>query len=185
MATLETFKLFVEPLEKNHIEYFVTGSTASMIYGEPRLTLDIDLVIHLSNGDVDRFTSLFPEDKYYCPPPEVIQIENRRDTHGHFNLIHPESGLRADIYPESKDPLHAWAFKNRRRITVGNLEVWLAPPEYVIIRKLEYYREGGSSKHLEDIKKMLPQVQTNLDFEFLEKQLSDRQLISYWKKVRG
>jgi len=184
MATLETFKLFVAPLEKNHIEYFVTGSTASMIYGEPRLTLDIDIVIHLSSEDVDRFISFFPEDQYYCPPSEVIQIENRRDTQGHFNLIHPESGLKADIYPASKDPLHAWAFKNRRRITIGNLEVWLAPPEYVIIRKLEYYREGGSAKHLEDIKKMMPQVQANLDFKYLEKQLSERQLNSYWEEIR-
>lgn len=50
MATLETFKLFVVPLENHGIEYFVTGSTASIVYGEPRLTLDIDLVVHLS-GD--------------------------------------------------------------------------------------------------------------------------------------
>ncbi|HWU43277.1 MAG TPA: hypothetical protein VN132_07565 [Bdellovibrio sp.] len=184
MATLDTLKLFVIPLEKNHIEYFVTGSTASMIYGEPRLTLDIDLVLHLSDEDIGKFISLFPENQYYCPPEEIILIESRRDTHGHFNLIHPESGLKADIYPESKDPLHAWAFKNRRRVVVGNSEVWLAPPEYIIVRKLEYYREGGSSKHLEDIKKMLPQVQSNLDFEYLEKQLNERQLTSYWEKVR-
>jgi len=41
MATLETFRLFVVPLEIHGIEYFVTGSTASIVYGEPRLTLDI------------------------------------------------------------------------------------------------------------------------------------------------
>ena len=31
----------------------------------------------------------------------------------------------------------------------------LAPAEYVIVRKLEYYREGGSEKHLRDIRSML------------------------------
>jgi len=31
----------------------------------------------------------------------------------------------------------------------------LAPPEYVIVRKLEYFREGGSDKHLRDIRGML------------------------------
>jgi len=33
--------------------------------------------------------------------------------------------------------------------------ITLAPPEYVIVRKLEYYREGGSEKHLRDIRAML------------------------------
>ncbi len=185
MATLETLKLFVAPLEMHQVEYFVTGSTASMIYGEPRLTLDIDLVIHLANEDIDRFISMFPEDRYYCPPSEVIQVENRRDIHGHFNLIHPESGLKADIYPSSKDPLHAWAFKNRRRVTIGDIEIWLAPPEYVIIRKLEYFREGGSQKHLEDIAKMLPQVKNDLDKAFLEGEIQRRGLTQSWEQAKG
>ena len=30
----------------------------------------------------------------------------------------------------------------------------VAPPEYVIVRKLEYFREGGSEKHLRDIRAM-------------------------------
>ncbi len=31
----------------------------------------------------------------------------------------------------------------------------LAPPEYVIVRKLQFFREGGSQKHLRDISRML------------------------------
>jgi hypothetical protein len=31
----------------------------------------------------------------------------------------------------------------------------VAPPECVIVRKLEFYREGGSEKHLRDIRAML------------------------------
>ena len=48
-----------------------------------------------------------------------------------------------------------WAFKNRRPLTVGETPIWLAPPEYVIIHKLEFYREGRSEKHLRDIRGML------------------------------
>jgi hypothetical protein len=184
MATLETFKHFVDPLETHGIEYFVTGSTASMVYGEPRLTLDIDLVVHFSNEDIVRFASIFKAEEYYCPPADVIQIENKRDFHGHFNLIHPSSGLKADIYPASKDPLHAWAFKSRRRIEIAGTKIWLAPPEYVIIRKLEYFREGGSEKHLRDIEKMLPQVGSTLDQVFLDAQFESRGLTLYWKQIQ-
>ena len=42
-----------------------------------------------------------------------------------------------------------------RTIEFDNNEITVAPPEYVIIRKLDYFREGGSEKHLTDIKKML------------------------------
>lgn len=99
-----------------------------MVYGEPRLTLDIDLVVHFSNEDISRFESILHEDEYYCPPTDIIQIENKRDVQGHFNLIHPKSGFKADIYPATRDLLHTWAFKNRRRIDIGGTAVWLAAP---------------------------------------------------------
>jgi hypothetical protein len=184
MQPLELLAAFIAPLEKSKIPYFVTGSVASIFYGEPRLTHDIDVVIHLSQTDIFKLILFFPLEKYYCPPEEVIQIETRRRPFGHFNLIHHESGLKADIYPDAEDPFHQWAFKNRKRIELGkNIELWLAPPEYIIVRKLEYYREGGSEKHLEDIKKMLPQVQGTLDLKYLEEQINGRDLVSYWQKI--
>jgi hypothetical protein len=185
MEALKTLRLFIAPLEESGISYFITGSTASIYYGEPRLTLDIDVVIHLSQDEIPKLVALFPEDHYYCPPPEVIQIECHRRSHGHFNLIHPASGFKADIYPASSDPLHHWAFANRRREDVGDgSKIWLAPPEYVIIRKLEYFREGGSEKHLEDIGKMLPEVSRELNHAFLENEISVRGLGSMWDRAR-
>lgn len=186
MERLKTIELFAAPLEEAKISYFITGSTASIFYGEPRLTLDIDIVIHLSEVDVERFISLFPEKDFYCPPEDVIQIERNRSSHGHFNLIHPESGFKADIYPASDDPLYQWAFQHRRRIDEQMLRIWLAPPEYVIIRKLEYFREGGSQKHLVDIRKMIPHLSgEELDTAFLEDQLDKRGLTPFWKKAQS
>lgn len=185
MQSPDLLTLFLEPLEKSGIRYFVTGSIASIFYGEPRLTHDIDVVIHLPPLDVSRFSSFFPSEKFYCPPDEVIQIECNRRPYGHFNLIHHESGFKADIYPDADDPLHEWAFKNRKRL---NLEegraLWLAPAEYVIIRKLEFHRLGGSEKHLQDIKRMMPQVKSDLDFKFLENELALRCLKEYWLKIQ-
>lgn len=138
MQPLEFYTEFIAPLELIDIPYFVTGSIASIFYGEPRLTHDIDIVIHLSPSEILKFISFFPLEKYYCPPEEVIRIESKRRPYGHFNLISIASGLKADIYLDANDPLHEWAFNNRKRISLGNnLELWLAPPEYVIIRKLE------------------------------------------------
>lgn len=185
MQSLDFLRVFIDPLEENKIPYFVTGSVASIFYGEPRLTHDIDIVIHLDPKDVSRFVALFPLEHFYCPPDEVIRIEIQRRPFGHFNLIYHETGFKADIYPDAADPFHQWAFENRKRIELGtNLALWLAPPEYVIIRKLEYFREGGSEKHLEDIAKMLAQLGDDVDSDFLESEVEKRSLGKAWKRVR-
>lgn len=185
MQALDLLDVFITPLEKSEIPYFVTGSIASIFYGEPRLTHDIDIVVHLSKSDFAKITQLFPLEDYYCPPEDVMQIESNRKPYGHFNLIHHESGFKADIYTDADDELHEWAFKNKKQVELTpGLSLWLAPPEYVIIRKLEFFREGGSDKHLSDIKKMLPQLEANLDKGFLEEQLALRGLTDVWKKCR-
>ena len=79
-----------------------------------------------------------------------------------------------------------WAFEHRKRIELTkDLSLWLAPPEYVIIRKLEFYREGGSEKHLRDIENMLPQVGDSLDDAFLHAQISKRGLQKFWESLQA
>ena len=52
--------------------------------------------------------------------------------------------------------LHSWGIQHRQWIELSPPDgLWLAPPEYVILRKLEFYREGHSAKHLDDIRGML------------------------------
>jgi hypothetical protein len=80
----------------------ITGAVASIIYGEPRLTNDIDLVINMKPDDVETFADAFPIEDFYCPPPEVIKLEIGRSQRGHFNLIHHETGFKADIYAGHK-----------------------------------------------------------------------------------
>ena len=41
-------EVFIAPLEQAEIPYFVTGSVASIFYGEPRLTHDVDIVVYLN-----------------------------------------------------------------------------------------------------------------------------------------
>jgi len=98
MQELNLFALYTEKLIENNIDFFITGSVASIVYGEPRLTHDIDLVISLSHAKVDSFIKAYPAIEFYCQPIEVINNEISRSNNGHFNLIHNETGFKADIY---------------------------------------------------------------------------------------
>jgi len=61
----------------------------------------------------------------------------------------------APLYLAGEDPLIAWSFDRRMRLQVGRAAIWVAPIEYVILRKLEYYDHSGSDRHLRDVAMML------------------------------
>ena len=132
----------------------VTGGLAAIIYGEPRLTNDVDIVLQIAPGDAERLAAAFPSADYYVPPIETIREEAARPTHGHFNILDLETSLRADVYCVGNDALGAWALARRRAVPIAGGAVWVAPPEYVILLKLRYYRESGSDRHLRDIAAM-------------------------------
>src|SRR6185295_11938403 len=157
---------FLEPLEHLALPYCITGSVAASVYGEPRLTADIDVVLLLGPGSIAALREAFPESAYYVPPDETLRLELARSSRGMFNLIHLTSQFKADIYLAARDPLHAWALAHRRRIDLQGSGAWIAPPEYVILRKLEYLREGGSDKHVRDIRFIL--AATSVDRAFIE-----------------
>lgn len=50
----------VETFERLRIPYLVTGSVASMAYGEPRLTNDIDVVAGIREADIPGLLAAFP-----------------------------------------------------------------------------------------------------------------------------
>jgi hypothetical protein len=108
-------------------------------------------------------------DTFYCPPEEVLIIESRRQQRGHFNIIHHETGHKADIYLCGTDELQHWGLKHVRLVEISKgRTITIAPPEYVILRKLEYYKEGGSPKHKLDIRGMLAVSGDLLDKSFLD-----------------
>src|ERR1019366_1662285 len=135
------------PLNREGLRYMVTGATAAIIYGVPRLTNDLDVVLTLAAEQAARLPVLFPAEHFHCPPVEAIQTELRRARRGHFNIIEEATGYKADFYPAGSDPFHAGALEHRRDFGEGSEPLWAAPPEYVIVRKLEYFREGHSEKH--------------------------------------
>ena len=154
MSETDLVLLYTRRLERAGFPYMITGSVAGVFYGEPRVTHGVDLVLALKRNDTARISHLFPLEEFYCPPEEIIIREVLRAQRGHFNLIHHQSGFKADVYLANRDPFHRWALSERRMVDVDGEPVHVAPLEYVIVRKLEFYREGGSEKHLRDVEAM-------------------------------
>jgi hypothetical protein len=181
----DLFGLFTNRLDAAGVEAMVTGSVAAMVYGEPRLTNDIDIVVALPVASIPALVAAFPLDLFYCAPADVIRVEVLRGHRGHFNIIHHDTGFKADVYIAGRDPLHAWALGRARRLVFGATAMRVAPPEYVIVRKLEFFREGHSAKHVDDIRRMVESLGDGLDLEQVMTFVEARGLGDTWSRVMG
>jgi hypothetical protein len=179
----ELFLLFVRPFNHAGIRYVIGGSVAAIFYGEPRFTNDVDMVVFLNEADIRRLAEIFPPSDFYLPPPEVIAAEVAREQRGHFNIIHMKTTFKADIYPTGRDEFNSWAFRNKCQIKLEGETLMLAPLEYVIVRKLEYFREGGSEKHLRDIRGILNVSRTRINQEDLNFWIQRLSVQAEWKRV--
>jgi hypothetical protein len=152
-------------LERQNVRYLITGSLATIAYGEPRLTNDIDIVADLHLDQIDEFCRSFPAPDYYCSPAAVRQAV---DQHFQFNILHPASGLKVDVMvPDDSEFNRSRLHRATRMQASPDQTAWFASPEDVILKKLEYYREGGSDKHLRDIAGVLKVRGSQLDMPYL------------------
>ncbi|MDZ4862793.1 MAG: nucleotidyl transferase AbiEii/AbiGii toxin family protein [Gemmatimonadota bacterium] len=172
--------LFLPGLEAIGVEYMVTGGVGAILYGEPRLTNDIDLVVRLTGREAALLAKEFPADRFYVPPIETLREEAARERHGHFNLLDLDTMLRADVYLAGQDSLQAWGLECRRRMPLGACEGWVASPEYVILLKLIYFKQGHSSKHLRDIAWMVRVSEALIDRRLLEQKVRELGLDAQW-----
>lgn len=182
MHPLDLLGVFLDPLERSGYPYMVTGSVAAIFYGAPRVTHDVDLVLEIPVEKAEDFAALYPLSEFYCPPVEVLVTELSRAVKPHFNLIHHLSGFKADIYP-SRDWLHRWGMERRMRFDQEGRAVWVAPAEYVVVRKLEYFGEGGSEKHLSDIQKILSVEGAGMDMNWVLARVKERGLEEAWRRI--
>src|SRR6185295_8257834 len=103
MPEAELSLVFLRPLNRLGLRYIVSGSVAAILYGEPRFTNDVDLVLFLRHEDIRRLAEAFPAPEFYVPPEEVIAAEIARPVKGQFNVLHVTTGFKADIYTTGRD----------------------------------------------------------------------------------
>ena len=177
----ELLAIVAEALKRLDVPFFVTGSTATIAYGEPRFTNDIDIVVELEAGDVDGLVAAFDEEDFSLSPESMASAIRRRSS---FNLIHPSSGLKIDFMVAADSEFNESRFRRARPVETGIGEpVPFASPEDVILKKLEFFRDGGSEKHLRDIAGVL-RVNDDLDCSYLDRWAVELAVEPEWLRAK-
>jgi hypothetical protein len=175
----EVFQLTIRLFEQEQFQYMVCGSVGAILYGEPRLTNDMDLVIAVLPQRAPEFARVFTQAGFYCPPVEVLREELTR--RGQFNLLHQDTGVKIDCIVLKTDEFSREEFGRRQRQPFSRTQqAELAKPEDIIIGKLQYFQMGSSEKHLRDIQGILRLSREKIDFAYLENWVKKLGLQTQW-----
>jgi hypothetical protein len=181
MAQSDLLRFVIEALERIGLRYFVTGSMATIFFGEPRFTNDIDIVVDLQADKIPEFCSAFPGPQFYLSEETVRRAVARR---GQFNIIQPSSGLKVDIMVPADSPFNRIRFARAARVKPEpGVDAIFSSAEDVILKKLEAYREGGSEKHLRDIAGVLRISGAHLDRAYIEQWADRLEVADIWQEI--
>jgi hypothetical protein len=159
----------------------LSASYGSSIFGEPRFTRDIDILIELPDSKVSEFCAAFPTSDFYFRETAVRDAIRGRFQ---FNLLHPASGNKVDFILPRNDPWGRSQLSRSKRIQLRpDLEGCVAAPEDVIVGKLWYFSEGGGDRHLRDITGILRVSGDSVDRNEIERWAKELGYMEIWRQV--
>ncbi len=174
----------VTTLEALGVTYAIGGSVAAMMYSEPRLTIDLDLMVYAPLNQLIQLVREVESWQVYITPFEAI-VENNLPGGLPFNIIDGAIGTKADLYIAQDSGLDASAMARRRRLMWDRetgTAAWFLSPEDVILYKLGYYRQGGevAQKHPTDIANMLDVIGSQLELTYLSHWAAEIGVADLW-----
>lgn len=183
MLQPELLSLAIGYLDDLAIDYMVTGSYASSLQGEPRLTHDIDLVVALTASDADKLIEVFSDPDFYLSPDAMRDAIARR---GMFNVIHTESGYKIDFWILTDLPFDASRFARKRLETAWGIALRVSTPEDTILAKLRWAKDsGGSEKQFTDALRVYELQAPLLDMAYLEAWANRLDVAEFWARVKA
>lgn len=182
MTQAELLRYVVDVLEALGVRYMIGGSQAAVYYGEPRFTQDIDVIAELDAGQLPGLLERFAPDDFYVSEDAAREAI---ETRGQFNIVHPGSGLKIDVFVNKDTPYDRVRLERRERLPlIPGREAYFARPEDLILYKLLYYREGGSELHIRDIVGILRVSGSAVDARYIGEWAGRLGLSVLWDSVR-
>ena len=182
MKQQDFFLKILKILEKLKIPYMISGSVGSMVYGEPRMTNDIDIVLELKDDKIEDFLAFFNEEQFYFPSVEFIKSAIQKKTQ--FNIIHANSGSKADFIIRKDTEFAQHEFSRKKNVAfTEDFQASTASPEDIIISKIGFYKSGKSEKHISDIVSMLKISDKEINLEYIEDWVEKLNFQEIWTHI--
>jgi hypothetical protein len=168
-------------LDANGIPYMLTGSLASSMYGIPRATNDIDLVISPTREQLLSMVQLFQRlGLTVASESAVAALRNKTQ----FNVIDFPRGLKADLIVRKDRDFSITEFDRRETHEVEGMRLTIATAEDVLLAKLEWAKMGESDRQLIDAAGIIKVQGNTLDTSYIERWVEQLGLEQQWLAAR-
>jgi hypothetical protein len=121
------------------VGHTIGGSIASSVAGEPRSTIDIDVVAALEQSHVGPLVEALVDEFYL----DETALSRAVREHSAANLIHHATSIKIDLFVAGGTPLDLQQIARRLKVEIGGRTLYVHPPEDILLQKLRWYRKGG------------------------------------------
>lgn len=165
MELENTLKKIAKILQRLEIPYLVTGGVAVVVWGRPRYTADIDIIIELKRNRVKEFVSALGIEGYI----DEDVVNEALKYQSEFNFIDNETSMKVDFWILQDSDFDRSRLRRAVARKIYGQKVYFSSPEDLILKKLLWFNESKSTRQLEDIHSILEIIKNNLDFVYLRK----------------
>jgi predicted nucleotidyltransferase len=134
-------------LSRHSLPYMIIGGQAVLLYGEPRLTKDIDITV---GANVDRLEELLSMVKELSLDPLPENVPSFVQKTMVLPVLERNTGIRVDFI-FSFTPYETQAIERAKKVLIYGQEINFASVEDLIIHKIF----AGRPRDLEDVRTLL------------------------------
>lgn len=174
-------KKIAKILQKLQIPYLVTGGVAIVVWGRPRYTADIDIIIELKEKKVKELVSTLIKEGYV----DENVVREALKYKGEFNFIDNETGLKVDFWILDNSAFDRSRLKRAVVRKIFGQKVSFSSPEDLILKKLLWFNESKSSRQLEDIHSVLTIIKDQLDYKYLKRWAKKQKTLGLLEEIIG
>ncbi len=149
------------------IPYAITGGYAVSVWGRPRSTFDVDVVIEIPQAKIHALAIALKRISALTYVDENM-MARAVDQKGEFNFIHVESGIKVDFFVRRDDKFSVNGLKRRMAQVINGTKVYFFSPEDLILSKLLWSKETESELQLRDVESII-KFQKKLDWKYINK----------------
>ncbi len=155
----------------------VVGSFASSAHGIPRATKDIDIVIAPTRDQLPLLIEQFPASAYHAVLEEAVFAFEH---HSLFNVTDYSTGWRVDFIIAKDSDFSVTELSRRRELELAGVRLFVASPEDVVVAKLDWAKQGGSERQIEDVATIISTQGADLDRQYIEEWVQLLSLHTQW-----
>lgn len=148
-------------LNSKAIDYVLVGGIAVIAYGNPRTTVDVDIIVQLGEDKIEEFAGFLKSEGFFSDPHDLRKALHEKS---HFTAEMKDTLFRIDlkgVYNENDKR----TMNNRKKIEFEGIPMFIASPEDTIAHKLLY----GSEQDITDAEGIYVRQIKKLDVPYLKK----------------